>query len=183
MGLTFTSMTISPTKCPFPHTYSSHTGLFTALQNKQTENPKTPNQKNNTGKPLPQSLWNILLLDNCTAHFLTWFKNHILYGRCLWCLSEPYKGRIYMCSLIYPHSEAEGCWRTVVLSTHYIRWNSVLAQSVKMWPCCSINEDSGLCLASPGKSQVTGHTSPCFHITSSESSSHAVLSSVWRKQI
>ena len=123
-----------------PLTLTLVTLVFSLLfrTNKQ-KTPKPPNRKNNTGKLLPQSLWNILLLDNSTAYFLTWFKNHILYDRCLWCLSEPYKGRIYICSLIYPHSEAEGCWYTVVLSTHYIWWNNVLAQSVNMWPCCSIN--------------------------------------------
>ena len=123
-----------------PLTLTLVTLVFSLLfrTNKQ-KTPKPPNRKNNTGKLLPQSLWNILLLDNSTAYFLTWFKNHILYDRCLWCLSEPYKGRIYICSLIYSHSEAEGCWYTVVLSTHYIWWNNVLAQSVNMWPCCSIN--------------------------------------------
>lgn len=98
-----------------PLTLTLVTLVFSLLfrTNKQ-KTPKPPNRKNNTGKLLPQSLWNILLPDNCTTYFLTWFKNHILYDRCLWCLSEPYKGRIYICSLIYPHSEAEGYWHTVV---------------------------------------------------------------------
>ena len=100
-----------------PLTLTLVTLVFSPLfrTNKQ-KTPKPPNRKNNTGKLLPQSLWNILLLDNSTAYFLTWFKNHILYDRCLWCLSEPYKGRIYICSLIYPHMKqrvADTLWCSV----------------------------------------------------------------------
>lgn len=86
MGLTFASLTASPTKFSSPQSLlQSHWSFHCSLKQKQKH-------RKTTGKLLPQSLCleGSSPRENCTAYFLTWFEKHTVYDHCLLSLFPHY---------------------------------------------------------------------------------------------